>query len=66
MEQLNNQVAAREPSPLRKRDGRATPQSRHIPPETGFRTYRSGRQMRDAVTAVVQASRWVRHDTPGF
>ncbi|MBK5230101.1 MAG: hypothetical protein JJE27_02905 [Thermoleophilia bacterium] len=66
MERLNDDFAARERSPLRTRAGRAMPRARRNSSETGFRAYRSGRQMREAVTAVVQASRWVRHDTPGF
>lgn len=66
MKTENHNAAARAPSPLRKRVSDDEPPLRHGTPETGFRTYRSERQMRDAVTAVVRASRWVRHGTPGF
>lgn len=66
MQQPLKTAAAEVPSPARKHQEIGDLKLRRLPVDRGFRSYRSARQMRGAMSAVVQASRWVRHDTPGF
>lgn len=50
--------------PLKKRAATAGSTRSRTSSVTGFRSYRSARQMREAVSAVMQANRWVKQGTP--